>query len=179
MKILGFSIKRAFPWQILSAAWNQGVLMLRNHRPKLPVLARHCNNWLHALSHNSRFWSGAWCCCWKLTGEDLGGAKWWDEMPAQEMASKDNLETNPITIKSETLSHVAEQFSWVPSPCCSLPRCVLCAKLLRLCLILWDSRVWSLPVDGILQARILECVSISFSMVPSWPRDWTHVFLCY
>jgi len=27
-----------------------------------------------------------------------------------------NLETNPITIKPETLSHLAEQLSWVPFP---------------------------------------------------------------
>ena len=28
---------------------------------------------------------------------------------------------------------------------------------------------------GILQARILECVAIPFSMGSSQPRDWTHV----
>ena len=35
--------------------------------------------------------------------------------------AKDNLKTNPITIKSKRVSHIAEQFSWVPLPCCSLP----------------------------------------------------------
>ena len=30
-------------------------------------------------------------------------------------------------------------------------------------------------VCGILQARILEWVAISFSRGSSWPRDWTHV----
>ena len=30
-------------------------------------------------------------------------------------------------------------------------------------------------VHGILQARILEWVAISFSRVSSWPRDWTRV----
>ena len=35
---------------------------------------------------------------------------------------RDNLETNPTTIKSETANHVAELFSWVPLPCCSPPR---------------------------------------------------------
>ena len=30
-------------------------------------------------------------------------------------------------------------------------------------------------VHGILQARILEWVVISFSRGSSWPRDWTHV----
>ena len=34
--------------------------------------------------------------------------------------TRDDLETNPITIKSETVSHVAEQF-WVHLLCCSLP----------------------------------------------------------
>ena len=31
-----------------------------------------------------------------------------------EWLAKDNLETNPITIKPETVSHVAEQSSWFP-----------------------------------------------------------------
>ena len=39
-----------------------------------------------------------------------------------ELLAKDSLETNPITIKPETASHVAEQFSWVPLPYCSPPR---------------------------------------------------------
>ena len=30
-------------------------------------------------------------------------------------------------------------------------------------------------VHGILQARMLEWVAISFSRGPSWPRDWTNV----
>ena len=39
--------------------------------------------------------------------------------------AKDNPETNPITIKPKTASHVVEQFSWVPLPCCSPPGCLL------------------------------------------------------
>ena len=38
-----------------------------------------------------------------------------------EWLAKNNLETNPITIKPKTASHVAEQFSWVPLPYCSPP----------------------------------------------------------
>ena len=34
--------------------------------------------------------------------------------------AKENLETNPITIKPKTVSHKAEQSSWVPLPDCSL-----------------------------------------------------------
>ena len=40
-----------------------------------------------------------------------------------EWLAKDHPETNPITIKPETASHAAEQFSWVPLPYCSPPGC--------------------------------------------------------
>ena len=46
----------------------------------------------------------------------------------------------------------------------------------QLCLTLWDPMDYSLPgfsVHGILQARILEWVSIPSSKVSSQPRDWT------
>ena len=46
------------------------------------------------------------------------------------------------------------------------------------CPTLCDPRDCSLPgssVHGILQARILEWVSIPFSRGPSQPRDWTQV----
>ena len=39
-----------------------------------------------------------------------------------EWLAKDNPETNSITIKPETASHMAELFSWVPLPYCSPPR---------------------------------------------------------
>ena len=49
-----------------------------------------------------------------------------------ERLAKDNPETNPITIKLETASHVAEQFSWVPLPYCSPSRCPFPIKSLAL-----------------------------------------------
>ena len=49
-----------------------------------------------------------------------------------EWLAKDNPETNPITIKPETASHVAELFSWVPLPYCSPPRCPFPIKSLAL-----------------------------------------------
>jgi len=49
-----------------------------------------------------------------------------------EWLAKDNLETNPINIKPETVSHMAEKFSWVPLPCCCLPGCLLPIKSLAL-----------------------------------------------
>ena len=53
-----------------------------------------------------------------------------------ERLAKDNPETNPITIKLETASHAAEQFSWVPLPYCSPPRCPFPIKSLS-----WSARV--------------------------------------
>ena len=46
--------------------------------------------------------------------------------------ARDNPETNPITIKPETASHVAEQFSWVPLSYCSLLGCPFPIKSLAL-----------------------------------------------
>ena len=55
---------------------------------------------------------------------------------------------------------------------------LVCTRSLQSCLILWDSMDYSSPdssVHGILQARILEWVAISYSRVSSQPRDWTQV----
>ena len=49
-----------------------------------------------------------------------------------EWLAKDNPETNPITIKLETASHVAELVSWVPLPYCSPPGCPFPIKSLAL-----------------------------------------------
>ena len=49
-----------------------------------------------------------------------------------EWLAKDNRETNPITIKPETASHVAEQFSWVPLPWRAPPGCPFPRKSLAL-----------------------------------------------
>ena len=55
--------------------------------------------------------------------------------------------------------------------------CVLCS-VTQLCVTLCDPMDCSPPVSfvrGILQARILEWVAISFSRGSPWPRDQTHV----
>ena len=46
-----------------------------------------------------------------------------------EFLAKDNPETNPITKKPKTASHVTEQFSWVPLPYCSPPGCPFPIKI--------------------------------------------------
>ena len=38
-----------------------------------------------------------------------------------EWLARESPETNPLTAKPKTLSHMPEQFSWVPLLCCSLP----------------------------------------------------------
>ena len=49
-----------------------------------------------------------------------------------EWLAKDNPETNPISIKPKTASHVTELFSWVPLPYCSPPGCPFPIKSLAL-----------------------------------------------
>ena len=38
-----------------------------------------------------------------------------------------------------------------------------------------DCSPWGSSIHGILQAKILEWVAISFSRGSTWPRDWTQV----
>ena len=49
-----------------------------------------------------------------------------------EWLAKGNLEANPITIKTETVSHMAEQFSWLPLHYFSPPGCPFPIKFLAL-----------------------------------------------
>ena len=52
------------------------------------------------------------------------------------------------------------------------------SEVAQSCPILCDPMDYDLPsssVHGILQARVLEWVAISFSRGSSWPRDWTWV----
>ena len=49
-----------------------------------------------------------------------------------EWLARDHPETNPITIKPETASHVTERYSGVPLPSCSPPGCPLQIKSLAL-----------------------------------------------
>ena len=70
-----------------------------------------------------------------------------------EWLAKDNPETNPITIKLETASHVAELVSWVPLPYCSPPGCPFPIISLALSAHVspWTIHFWVLdksPVSG-------------------------------
>ena len=70
-----------------------------------------------------------------------------------EWLAKDNPETNPMTIKPDTASHVAEQFSWVLLSYCSPPRCPFPIKSLALSALVSPQTIhfWVLaksPVSG-------------------------------
>ena len=62
-------------------------------------------------SQNLSRWNPSWLSDTCATRKDL----------ESEWLGRDNAETNPITIKPKTVSHLAEQFFWVPSPSCSPP----------------------------------------------------------
>ena len=70
-----------------------------------------------------------------------------------EWLVKEHPETNPITIKPHIASQAAEQFSWVPLPYCSPPRCPFPIKSLGLSADVspWTIHFWVLdknPVSG-------------------------------
>ena len=132
------------------------VLLGEAHWLKPPTLARHHSNHLHELfyagdpckehgtnkppptgrvqetskgdtthpttSQNPSVWHPSWLNKACTTRKDS----------EPEWLAKDIPETNPITIKPETSSHVAELFSWVPLPYCSPLRCPFPIKSLAL-----------------------------------------------
>ena len=73
-------------------------------------------------SQNSSHWNSSWQSNACSTRKDH----------ESEWLARDNLETNPISMKPRTVSHMAEQFSWVPLPYWSLPGCPFPTKSLAL-----------------------------------------------
>ena len=70
----------------------------------------------------------------------------------------------------------AKVWRWKSKSCASLSFAYV--LITQSCLTLCDLVDCSLPgssVQGILQVRILEWVTIPFSRGSSWPRDWTRV----
>ena len=57
-------------------------------------------------SQNPSHWNPSWLSDMRAPRKD----------PESEWSARDNQETNPITVKPETVSHVAEQFSWFLYP---------------------------------------------------------------
>ena len=103
---------------------------------------------------------------WTLPGHAHVGERvleWWE---SETLATPQVFHSRQISLGTVGSVCVNTQSS---SCCCLVP---------KLYLTLCHSRDCSPPgssVHGIIQARILELVAISFSRGSSWLRDWTHV----
>ena len=138
----------------LSTAWAYLEVLEEAHWPS--TLARHHSNHLHELFYNrrsckehgtnnppptGRVWEtskGDTKCPTTSQNPSRWHPSWLNKACTtrkdsdSEWLTKDNPETNPITIKPKTVSHMAEQFSSVPLPCCSPPGCLFPIKSLAL-----------------------------------------------
>ena len=96
-------------------------------------------------SQNRSLWHPSWLNKACTTGKDS----------ESEWLAKYYPETNSITIKPETASHVTELFSWVPLPCCSPPRCPFPIKSLVLSAHVspWTIHFWVLDKSPVLGPR--------------------------
>ena len=112
---MGFSRQEYWSGLPLPSPWQE--VLIRNTK----LVSHH---------QSEEFWKGQkeTSCVWPpprilLTAIHLG---WVMHAPPgqtlSEWLAKDNLEINPIKIKPETSSHVAERFSWVLLPYHSPPR---------------------------------------------------------
>ena len=122
---------------------------------KPPTLARHHSNHLHEFFYDRRSWYSQETnkpppngrvqeglkgdtTCLTPSQNPLLHPSWLNKActtrrdSESERLAKDHPETNPITIKPKTASHVAELFSWVPLPYCSPPGCPFPIKSLAL-----------------------------------------------
>ena len=122
------------------------IMLGEAHWLKLPTLARPHSNHLHELFHDGRSTNrkssgrskGDTTCLTTSQNPSLWHPSWLNKActtrkdSESEWLAKDNPETNPITIKPETASHVTELFFWVPLPYCSPPRCPFPIKSLAL-----------------------------------------------
>ena len=111
------------PGKIVTLAWvnlSQEVLvrnveLTRYHQPeefgKSQKERGNTSSYVLLTSQNPSCWNPSWLSNADVTSKDL----------ESEWLARDNMETNSITIKPQTVSHVVEQFSWVPLLCCCLP----------------------------------------------------------
>ena len=95
-----------------------------------------------------------------------------------ERSAKDNTNTNPITIKTKTASHVADQLSWVPLPYCSLPirRSNVAPPFFSHNMEQWPSgRSWRLSLPGLLGDASGTCMPTDLTIAQSaikFKNDW-------
>ena len=91
-----------------------------------------------------------------------------------EWLAKDNPETDPITIKPKTVSHLAELFSWVPLPYCSPPGCPFPIKSLALSAHVspWTIHFWVLDKSLVVPLPATKLYQINWVM--SYGNGETH-----
>ena len=90
--------------------------------------------------------------------------------PKWEWQARDNLEINPITIKPEAASHTAEQFCWIPLPCCSQSRHPFPIKSLALLVCVSPQTIYELYTRDNSQA--LKGVPLPVT------KRWTQRSIC-
>ena len=125
--------------------------------------------WLNT-SQNPSLWHPSWLNKMYTMRKD-SESEWLD---------KDNPETNPINIKPETTNHVTEQFSWVPFPSCSPPRCPFPIKYLALSAHVSPQTIHfqvldKSPVSGPGRGP----PSCNNTPQGWWFQHWLHVFTSY
>ena len=109
-------------------------------------------------SQNPSLWNPSWLNKVCTTRKDS----------ESEWLAKDNPETNPITIKPKTSSHMAELFSWVPLPYCSTLWCPFPIKSLALSAHVspWTIHFWVLdksPVSALEGVHLPQFSSVAES----------------
>ena len=88
---------------------------------------------------------------------------------------RDNPEANSITIIPKPVSHVAEEFSWVPSPCCFLPgrpfpvKSFLMAQMVKNPTAMWDTWARSLGWEDPLEEGMA-----THSSILAWRIPWAE-----
>ena len=112
---------------------------------------------------------------------EVQGQSWFNSLSPYPNLSFQVLKFSNVTWYSKNLKFYTTQncfYCVYLSIKCFKPILSKYLLLVQSCPTLWDPMNYSLPsssVHGILQARILEWVAISFSRGSSWPRNQTWV----
>ena len=94
------------PWQPFAQVILPQEVLVRNHQQEEFGERSKGGTTCPATSQNPSHWHPSW----------LSNACATRKCPESERLARDSLETNRITMKPETVSQLAEQFSWVPLP---------------------------------------------------------------
>jgi len=181
-----------------SHRWAYEPLLGETHELKLPTLARHSFAWIilqqevllrnmELISHHQLEEFGKGTCPTTSQNYSLWHPPWLSngcttrKDPESEWLASENLETNPITIKLKTASHMAEQSSWVLLPSCSLPWCPFPIKSLALwaCVSPWtiNFQVLDKPPFWALERVLFSAIHPARNYIPRllcgyvWPCE--------